>query len=142
VPTEFSPAEQDFARQTAQYVNGFGERVQAWGEQGMLEQASRLGMTNGPCGTFSPNSPFHTRHRFPETSQEFDIEIVSCREPNPIPDTVHDRCPGCAEVIRAQLQLLAERIAGVAKLPRLMLVCDGCQRTFLIMPPLTQTGVG
>jgi hypothetical protein len=54
------------------------------------------------------------------------------------PDTVHDRCPGCADLISAQLQILTERLADVARLPHLMLVCGGCQRTFVIVPPLAR----
>jgi hypothetical protein len=51
------------------------------------------------------------------------------------PDTVTDRCPGCAGAVSAQLQLLAERVAAVVTLPQLMPVCGGCQRTFLVAPP-------
>jgi hypothetical protein len=61
------------------------------------------------------------------------------RDPISVPvDIAHDRCPGCCTIVAAQLQILAERLADVAKLPRLMLVCGGCQRTFIVAPPLTR----
>jgi hypothetical protein len=84
-----------------------------------------------------------------------DTVIITHREPTPFPatmhehcpagcdstpvvDSTHDRCPGCADLIRAQLQVLAERLADVAKVPDLMLVCGGCQRTFVIAPSLAR----
>ena len=64
--------------------------------------------------------------------------IIAQPHLKPIPDPTRDRCSGCADVIAAQMQVLAERLADVAKLPRLTLVCGGCQRTFGIAPPLAQ----
>lgn len=55
-----------------------------------------------------------------------------------VPATLLGTCPGCSTIVAAQLQVLAERLADVAKLPRLMLVCGGCQRTFVVAPPLAQ----
>ena len=59
-------------------------------------------------------------------------------QPKLIPDPTRDRCPGCADVINAQLQILAERITEAVHLPRLMVVCGGCQRTFIVAPPLAR----
>ena len=61
-------------------------------------------------------------------------------KPTRIPDPTRDRCPGCADVISTQLQILAERLTAAVQLPRLMLVCGGCQRMFVIVPPPARKG--
>jgi hypothetical protein len=68
------------------------------------------------------------------------MSIIPQREMRPSPDPTRDRCPGCADVICEELQLLAQRLAGVTRHPRLTLLCNGCQRTFLVLPPLTGKG--
>ena len=74
------------------------------------------------------------------------MPILAEHNPTPNPDPTHDRCPGgCAELISAQLHVLAERVADVVTLPtlpRLMLICSGCQRTFVIAPPLARKAAG
>jgi hypothetical protein len=54
-----------------------------------------------------------------------------------IPYTIYDRCPGnCANEVSAQLQVLADRVSAIVTLPRLMLICQTCQRTFVVAPSL------
>ena len=54
-------------------------------------------------------------------------------------DIAHNRCPGCCTIVAAQLQVLAERLADVAKLPRLVVNCSGCSRSFVVERPLALT---
>jgi hypothetical protein len=68
--------------------------------------------------------------------------IVAQPQLRPIPDMTRDRCPGCADVISAQLQILAERITEAVQLTRLMVVCGGCQRMFTVAPPLSRKAAG
>jgi uncharacterized protein with PIN domain len=79
-----------------------------------------------------------SRHSRPEANAMEIMMSIPYQHPDPIPDTTRDRCPGCATAIAAELQLMAERVAASVRLPHLTLVCAGCQRTFVIAPPLSR----